>query len=198
MRLVVLRHGLEESPEALHGWLDVPLTDKGVAQAMRAAAYLADVNFKNAYTSDLQRASATAALVAAPHPGLVGAPTPAIRSLNLGLLQGKPYPEIKGKLDDLWGAWRQDDALKAPEGESFAEYQGRVYPFMFRLQQEARHADVLAVTHSHVCDYMGAVAMNGGRPLYGNALDLMKRLEVEPGNALELIEGKISRLNYIR
>lgn len=199
MSLTLLRHGLEESANSLHGWMDVDLVDKGVEQALVAAEFLKPITWRNAYASDLKRAAETAAIVTRQHPGLLAAPEPALRSLNLGLLQGKPYAEVEDKINALWTQWRNgDETLRAPEGESWYEYQARVYPFMFRLQQEAEHANVLAVTHSHVCDYAAAVAVNSGRPLYGAALDLVKRFEVQPGNALELVNGKLRRINYIR
>lgn len=197
--LTLLRHGLEEAPNSLHGWQDVPLLEKGVEQAVRAAEYLQATRYRDAYTSDLTRAADTAALVAGKQPALVALKTPHLRSLNLGLLQGKPYAEVEAKLNALWAEWRNgNDGLRAPDGESWAEFQGRVYPFMFRMQQEAANADVLAVSHSHVCNYAAAVAMNGGRPLFGGALDLVKRFEVLPGNAVEFRDGMVSRLNYIR
>ena len=62
--LTLLRHGLEETANCLHGWADVDLVDKGVDQANRAAEYLQSTHFKNCYTSDLKRASQTAAIVA--------------------------------------------------------------------------------------------------------------------------------------
>lgn len=197
MSLIILRHGLEESANCLHGWMDAPMTDKGVEQAERAAAYLAGINFKNAYTSDLSRAKDTATIASRPHPGLVAANVADLRSLNLGLLQGKPYEEIEAKYEALWAEWKNNDGLRAPDGESFAEYQGRVYPFMFLMQEEAKNAHVLAVTHSHVCAYAAAVAMNAGRPLFGNALEMMRLVTIEPGNAIEIIDGKLSRLNFI-
>lgn len=197
--LTLLRHGLEESANSLHGWMDVDLVDKGVQQALVAADFLQPITWRNAYASDLKRAMETASIVTRKHPGLLAAPEPSLRSLNLGLLQGKPYNEVEEKINALWTQWRDgNEHLRAPEGESWTEYQGRVYPFMFRMQQEAEHANVLAVTHSHVCDYASAVATNGGRPLYGSAIDLIKRFEVQPGNAVEFKDGRMTRLNYIK
>lgn len=199
-RLILLRHGLEENANSLHGWQDVPITDKGVGQAVRAAAFMESekLNFKSCYTSDLMRASETARIVAEKQNGLQPVSAPELRSLNLGLLQGKPYAEIEEKFNALWSEWKNNEALRAPEGESFAEYQGRVYPFMFRMQREAANADILAVSHSHVCDYAAGVAMNGGAPLAGDKIDLMKRVCVEPGNAVEFVDGRMTRLNFIR
>lgn len=196
--LTLLRHGLEETHEQLHGWMDVDLVKEGVEQANCAADFLQGMTYRSAYSSDLKRAMETAMIVTRKHPGLIAAPEPSLRSLNLGLLQGKPYSEVQDKINALWTQWRNgDEHLRAPEGESWAEYQGRVYPFMFRMQQQAMNGNVLAVTHSHVCDYAAAVAANSGRPLYGSAIDLVKRFEVKPGNAVEFHDGRMVRLNYI-
>ncbi len=196
--LTLLRHGLEETSNSLHGWQDVDLVDKGVDQANRAAEYLQGTRFHHAYTSDLKRASKTAAIVAEKQNALVPMMTPMIRSMNLGLLNGKPYAEVEEKVNALWAEWRNgNEKLRAPEGESWHEYQGRIYPFLFRAHQEAEHKAVLAVSHSHVINYAAALATNGGRPLYGNALDLVKRFEVRPGNAVELTMDKVHRLNFI-
>lgn len=196
--LTLMRHGIEESPERLHGWQDAKLVDKGVEQALRAADYFTNTLFKSAYTSDLSRASETAKIIANKQPALVPAPTPMLRSMNLGILNGQPYAEIEEKVNALWAEWRKgNDALRAPEGESWAEFQGRLYPFLFKMHEEASDAKVLAVSHSHVCDYAAAVAANGGAPLYGNALDLVKRFTVQPGQAVELSLDKVHRFNFI-
>lgn len=196
--LTLLRHGLEETPNHLHGWQDVGLLEKGVEQADRAAEYLQHTVFHHAYTSDLKRAAETAQIVANKQPALVPAPTPMLRSMNLGLLNGQPYADVKDKIDALWAEWRNGhEGLRAPEGESWDEFQGRIYPFLFRAHQEAEHKAVLGVTHSHVVNYAAAVAANGGRPLYGNALDLVKRFEVLPGNAVDLSLDKVHRLNFV-
>ncbi len=196
--LTILRHGLEETANRLHGWQDVDLVDKGVDQALRAATFLQGTRFVNAYTSDLKRAAQTAAIVAEKQNALVPMMQPMIRSMNLGLLNGKPYAEVEDKVNALWTEWRNgNEKLKAPEGESWDDFQGRIYPFLFRAHQEAEHKNVLAVTHSHVVNYAAAVAAHGGRPLYGNALDLIKRFEVIPGNAVELSAEKVHRLNFI-
>jgi alpha-ribazole phosphatase len=201
MTLTILRHGEEEQPECLHGWQDVPLTRDGVLQAEHAAKRLAAHDYRHAYTSDLQRAAVTAAVVVGPHVQLVAQNALELRSLNLGLLQGRPFKEVGDEVNALWNAWgRGEEDLRAPEGESWRDFQGRVYPFLHALHECAGAGvdDVLAVTHSHVVDYACAVAANGGRPLYGNALGLVKRFTVNTGDAAEFRDGRLARLNYIR
>lgn len=196
--LTLLRHGLEETANVLHGWQDVDLVDKGVGQALRAAEFMSSMRFHHAYTSDLKRAAETAKHVAMKQDALVPTPTRALRSMNRGLLDGKPRAEVGEKIDALWSAWKNGDtSLRAPDGESWDDFQGRVYPFLYKLHEEAANANVLAVTHSNVCDYAMAVAANSGRPLYGGSLDFVTRFAVRPGQAAEFMDGKLTRLNHI-
>lgn len=196
--LTLLRHGLEETANVLHGWQDVELVDKGVEQALRAADFYSSMRFKSAYTSDLKRAAATAHLVASKQDALVPTASPALRSMNRGLLDGRPRAEVGEQVDALWSAWRNGDhGLKAPDGESWDDFQGRVYPMLWRLHEEAKNANILAVTHSNVCDYAMAMAANSGRPLYGGGLDLVTRFSIKPGNAVEFVDGKLTRLNHL-
>lgn len=196
--LTLLRHGLEETANVLHGWQDVDLVDKGVDQAKRAAEFMSSMRYRNAYTSDLKRASETAKYVAMKQDALVPTPSRALRSMNRGLLDGRPRAEVGEKVDALWASWKNGDhGLKAPDGESWDDFQGRVYPFLYKLQEEAQNSNVLAVTHSNVCDYAMGVFANGGRPLYGGALDLLTRFSIKPGQAVDFENGRITRLGYL-
>lgn len=62
-RLVLVRHGQSQwnLENRFTGWVDAPLTDKGVAEAVQAGKQIKDnqFQFKKAYTSYLQRAIRT-------------------------------------------------------------------------------------------------------------------------------------------
>ena len=59
MKLYIVRHGESETNRKglWTGWLDVALTDKGIADAERVRDTLRGIKFDKVYSSDLQRAS---------------------------------------------------------------------------------------------------------------------------------------------
>ena len=59
--LVLLRHGQSvwNAENRFTGWVDVPLTERGWAEAEAAGKALADLDFDAAYSSHLQRAICT-------------------------------------------------------------------------------------------------------------------------------------------
>src|SRR5438477_11949696 len=63
--LVLVRHGqsLWNLENRFTGWVDVPLTDTGRAEARRAGELLRDLRFDVAYTSVLSRAQDTLAII---------------------------------------------------------------------------------------------------------------------------------------
>lgn len=72
-KIVLLRHGESawNKENRFTGWTDVDLTEKGVAEAVRAGELLAEkgFRFKKAYTSYLKRA-VTGLCAGPPRPGL--------------------------------------------------------------------------------------------------------------------------------
>ena len=61
MKLYIVRHGESETNRKglWTGWLDVALTDKGIADAERVRDTLRGIKFDKVYSSDLQRARVT-------------------------------------------------------------------------------------------------------------------------------------------
>src|SRR6185295_8291602 len=64
-KLVLIRHGqsLWNLENRFTGWVDVPLTEQGRAEARKAGSLIKDIKFDVAYTSALARAQETLALV---------------------------------------------------------------------------------------------------------------------------------------
>jgi len=83
-KLVLVRHGesLWNLENRFTGWVDVPLTEKGRAEAKRAAQLLSGMPFQVAYTSVLVRAQETLDLMLAS----LGRDIPVIRDAALKLL----------------------------------------------------------------------------------------------------------------
>ena len=63
--LVLVRHGesMWNKENVFTGWVDVPLSEKGIEEALKAGEELADISFDVIYTSTLLRAITTMALI---------------------------------------------------------------------------------------------------------------------------------------
>jgi 2,3-bisphosphoglycerate-dependent phosphoglycerate mutase len=132
--LILLRHGQSQwnLENRFTGWVDVPLSPKGEAEARAAGEKLRGHRIDKLYTSVLKRAidTATLALDAA---GIPIPPTESDAALNermYGDLQGLNKAEAAKK----WGAaqvkvWRRSYDVKPPGGESLADTAARVLPY---------------------------------------------------------------------
>lgn len=92
MELYFIRHGQSRAnaDNQLAGWFDVPLTEKGFADALGAAGKIADVEFEKVYASDLMRASQTCETAL---PGVEYEKTTLLRELSVGEFEGMYYDE---------------------------------------------------------------------------------------------------------
>lgn len=92
MELYFIRHGQSRAnaDEQLAGWLDVPLTEKGLADARGAGRKIADIEFEKVYASDLMRASQTCETAL---PGIEYEKTTLLRELSVGEFEGMYYDE---------------------------------------------------------------------------------------------------------
>jgi probable phosphoglycerate mutase len=138
--LWLVRHG--ETPasrgRSLAGWADVPLTERGETQASALRPVLAGERFEGVWSSDLQRAVATARLA-------WGEPRQdaRLREMSFGTLEGQPWETMDPGLQE--GLVRFE-GFAAPGGESFDELRARVFSFLDGLVA-GRH---LVFTHGGV------------------------------------------------
>ncbi|MFD0268176.1 histidine phosphatase family protein [Streptomyces sp. NPDC127106] len=109
------------------GSTDIPLTETGVAQARRAARLLASLKPDAIVASDLQRASATAAELAAVT-GLSVAHTAALRETYAGEWQGLTHDEILEKHGEQYTAWKRGEPVRRGGGELETEVADRAAP----------------------------------------------------------------------
>ena len=145
----LLRHG-QSTWNAEGRWQgrgDPPLTELGSAQAREAAARLAASRIERIVTSDLRRASETAAIAGA----LLGL-TPELdvswRERDIGGWTGFTREEISARWPEDYARFRSHDAHARPGGgESDAMLRERAHAALASLR--ARHAGmrVLVVTH---------------------------------------------------
>lgn len=132
--LILLRHGQSQwnLENRFTGWVDVPLSERGIAEARAAGSKLAGRRIDRLYTSVLQRAIDTAT-IALDVAGITGVPTAREAALNermYGDLQGKDKDEARREFgEDQVKLWRRSYDVRPPGGESLADTAARVLPY---------------------------------------------------------------------
>lgn len=132
--LVLLRHGESQwnLENRFTGWVDVALTEKGIAEARAAGRKLHDVRFDVFYTSLLQRANETLRLVTEEtgQHDLVPVRDAALNERHYGDLQGLNKADTAEKFGaEQVHLWRRSYDIPPPGGESLADTAARAIPF---------------------------------------------------------------------
>jgi len=132
--LILLRHGQSQwnLENRFTGWVDVPLSERGVAEARAAGVKLRGRRIDRLYMSVLQRAIETAR-IALEEAGIAGVPSARDAALNermYGALQGKDKDEARREFgDEQVKLWRRSYDVRPPGGESLADTAARVLPY---------------------------------------------------------------------
>jgi probable phosphoglycerate mutase len=127
VELWLVRHGETESSRdgRLAGWIDVPLTERGRAQAAALHPLLAAERFDGTYASDLSRALETARL-AWGEPRL----DPRLREVSFGRFEGALWEELETEHRTALEGFRE---FALPGGESLRDVRARVLSFLAEL-----------------------------------------------------------------
>ena len=165
-KLVLVRHGQSQwnLENRFTGWVDVPLTPQGEMEAKRAGEHLKGTRFDRAFTSVLQRAQKTLAIIL-DVVGQKGLPTEKDQALNerhYGSLQGLNKKETAVKYgDDQVKIWRRsydvpppaDKTDQNPEGisESLKDTAARTLPYFYStiLPHVKKGETVLVAAHGN-------------------------------------------------
>lgn len=133
-RLILLRHGESQwnLENRFTGWVDVPLSPRGIQEAKDAGSKLKGFTFDRAFTSVLSRANETLRLVLEAV-GQTGIPIEKDKALNermYGDLQGLNKAETAQKYGEAQvKIWRRSYDVKPPGGESLKDTAERVLPY---------------------------------------------------------------------
>ncbi len=132
--LVFIRHGQSEwnASGLWTGQEDVGLTDKGVAEARKAAEFLKDIPFDKAYVSKHSRAQHTLkeVLDVLERHDLQTVQHPALNERHYGDYQGKNKWEIKEQIgDEEFTKLRRSWDHPVPNGETLKDVHMRVVPY---------------------------------------------------------------------
>ncbi len=156
--LVLLRHGQSQwnLENKFTGWVDVPLTEKGIEEAHRAGAMLkvSGIPFSRCFTSELERAQETLR-IGLEELGLPDLPVTRDQALNerhYGDLQGLDKSETAKKYgDDQVHIWRRSYDVPPPNGESLKDTAARTLPYFSQTVLPCLEAgeNVLVVAHGN-------------------------------------------------
>lgn len=148
-KLILVRHGHTPlnkpgEDERLRAWLDVPLDETGMQEAVDTAEKLSEYPIEAIYCSDLKRARQTAQILKRKVKARITA-TPELRPWNLGVFGGEKIKDILPFLNML----NERTDLAAPSGESFDQFYDRYSERLRHLLAlaDAAQGYVLAVTH---------------------------------------------------
>jgi probable phosphoglycerate mutase len=153
-RIIAIRHGETawNVDTRLQGQLDVPLNQRGQAQAQRAALAVAQEAPQRIYSSDLQRARDTAAALAQAT-GLPLLLDAGLRERHFGLWQGHTYAEVEQGWPTQSERWRRREPAFGPEGgETLQAFFDRVVATASRLAAQHPGQTVVMVAHGGVLD----------------------------------------------
>lgn len=156
-KLVLIRHGqsLWNLENRFTGWVDVPLSPTGIAEAEAAADALRELGepMHIAYTSALRRAQDTLTIMLE----RLGWETPVIRDQALnerhyGDLQGLNKDDLRREYgEEQVKIWRRSYDIAPPGGESLKDTAARTLPFFRRciLGDIKQGKNVLVVAHGN-------------------------------------------------
>jgi broad specificity phosphatase PhoE len=151
-RLFVVRHAETEwtRERRFTGWHDVPLSERGQAQAAAAARTLATHAVTAVYASPLERARMSAETIAKAH-RLDVRLEPAFREMGFGAWEGLTRDEVTARFPEPFATWRdRPERLTDHRGETLDAVGERVNAALDRLERAHAGETVILVTHGVV------------------------------------------------
>ncbi len=178
--LILVRHGRTEANASglLLGRLDPSLDELGRRQATATAAVIEGAD--RVVCSPLARTRETAETL-----GLPVTVDERWIELDYGEWDGRPLREIS---DETWATWRARPEFAPPGGESLVELGVRVREACAELAEEARHRDIVVV--SHVSPIKAAVAW-----AIGEDDSVAWRLHLSPASITRVATGSTPALH---
>jgi probable phosphoglycerate mutase len=154
LEIVLVRHGETEwnKLRRIQGQLDVPLNEAGLGQARAVARRLGGAAIAAVYTSDLVRASQTAAPIAAAC-GLVAQADRRLRERHFGRLQGSYYEALQRAQPEYHRRMMSRELdFDLDGGETIPVLHARVCEVLGEIAARHREGTIVVVTHGGVLD----------------------------------------------
>jgi broad specificity phosphatase PhoE len=141
LKLILVRHGethWNKNGLVQGGDSDIQLNDTGLEQARKLAAFFKNEPIAAILSSPLQRAIATAEIIASQHQLPVEIDH-GLRELRVGELEGMSISNLGTTFSQFLMQWWQDKgARKLPNEESFVELQQRAWKVVECLLEKSR------------------------------------------------------------
>lgn len=154
--LILLRHGESQwnLENRFTGWVDIPLSERGEAEARSAGLKLKEFRIDCTFTSVLKRAIDTLeiALKEADKKGLPVVRHEALNERHYGELQGLNKEETAKKFGkEQVHLWRRSYDVAPPGGESLKDTAARTLPYFkkFIVPELRKDRNVLIVAHGN-------------------------------------------------
>ena len=175
-KLYLIRHGETDYNNALRfqGQTDIPLNQKGIEQAEKAADFFRDIPLQAIYTSTLIRAKTTAEIIAGAK-GMEVQETDALREMSFGVWENMNSKDIQKKYAKEWKDFFASPARTTiPQGESMSDVQKRAYPTVQEILDRYPEGDVAFVAHGGIIRVLMCTMLG---------LDLNRAWHLHVGNA---------------
>ena len=147
--MYLVRHGESEANQrdAFLGHMDLPLTERGLAQAELAAGHVCTLGVDAIYSSDLQRAYQTACATAE-RLGLPVKTDPNLREVDAGEWDNMTFAELWEKYPETFGIWANDIGNAGCDGgETAKQLRNRVMGALGYIARANRGKTVLVFCH---------------------------------------------------
>jgi probable phosphoglycerate mutase len=148
--IIFLRHGQAKNntERILAGRTPgIPLTEKGIDQAEKAAKFLEDMNISAIYSSPIERAKNTAEIVGK-HNSIDVRIDDRLIELDMGKFTGIPYDEIFSSHGNVFMKFYKGELEIAHNGvETFADVKKRVLGIVDHVIENHPDENVVLVTH---------------------------------------------------
>lgn len=163
----LIRHGETQwnAEKRLQGWRDIPLNERGIAQAHHLARHLASDEFTAhidaVVSSDLSRAHQTAMLATA-HLDVPVITTPSLRERNYGIYEGHELTIVQGRRAGLADFDLRDPHAALENGETLNEFSDRIRDAFEQLAADHAGLNVMVFAHGGVIDIVWRLAQQLG------------------------------------
>lgn len=190
-----VRHGNKAVGDNYNSELNIcddPLSERGLEDAQRIAAYFHDIDIKKVYVSEYVRTQQTAAPTAQDK-GLPVIVDARVNELNGGMFHRLSEDECKAAHPELWNQYINHICdIQFPGGESGADAKQRQDSFLSDMEKETE--DIMVVSHD---GYIRILLCN----ILGLPVHMRYKFVTEMGGvsaiAFDGKEWKIMRFNQI-